>query len=80
MPINFEKLLTIKPGDVVTRLLGGQVPMNVNVTAVTDDKIICGTWVFDRETGMEIDEQLGWTKTHSGSCLSVMPVGERLPK
>jgi hypothetical protein len=72
MPINLEKLLTIKSGDVVTRLLGGEVPMNIRVTDVTDDRIICGAWEFDRGTGMEIDEQLGWTKTRSGSCISAV--------
>ena len=47
-------------GKVVTRWLAGNIPMDFNITEVTDDRIICGDWIFDRTTGAEIDEYLGW--------------------
>jgi hypothetical protein len=43
-------------GDEVTRMLGGTVPMKLKVTAITDERIICGPWEFDKKTGAEIDE------------------------
>jgi hypothetical protein len=49
----------VKPGDVVTRMLGGEIPMKLKVQTVTDTIIDCG-WTFDRKTGAEIDEDLGW--------------------
>lgn len=50
----------LKVGDIVTRKLGGVVPMKLRITEVTDTLIICGWWKFDRETGVEEDEDLGW--------------------
>jgi len=34
--------------------------MELTVTEVTHDRIICGDWEFDQTTGAEIDEVLGW--------------------
>lgn len=51
----------VKPGDVVTRLLAGQIPMKLTVSEVTDERIITGGgWEFDRKTGVEEDAYLGW--------------------
>jgi hypothetical protein len=48
----------LKPGDTVTRMLGGVVPM---VMVVERNVIHCGGgWTFDAATGAEIDEELGW--------------------
>ena len=47
-------------GDMVTRWLGGEIPMELRVTELTDDRIICGDYEFDKATGAEIDEFLGW--------------------
>jgi len=52
--------MNIKVGDTVTRLLAGTIPMELKVTEVTDDRIVCGGWEFDKATGVEIDEELGW--------------------
>jgi hypothetical protein len=41
----------IKPGDTVIRILGGVLPMPLEVTKVDDMLIHCGSWTFDRETG-----------------------------
>jgi hypothetical protein len=34
--------------------------MELTVTAVTSNRIMCGDWEFDLLTGAEIDEFLGW--------------------
>jgi hypothetical protein len=53
----FENL---KVGDVVTRMLAGTIPVRLTVSAITDRNITCGAWEFDKATGAEIDEDLGW--------------------
>jgi hypothetical protein len=55
-----EWLAKLQPGNVVTRMLGGELPMMLRVTKITDDLIFCGDWTFDRATGAEVDEELGW--------------------
>jgi len=59
----------IKPGDQVTRLICGTMPMELKVTKVDDKLIHCGPWTFDRVTGGEVDEDLGWTAHQTGSVL-----------
>ena len=54
------KLQDIKVGDVGTRYLAGELRLNLEVTEVTHDRIICGDWEFDRRTGAEIDDLLDW--------------------
>jgi hypothetical protein len=53
-------MLDVKTGDTVIRWLAAKCPMKLKVTALTDKLIICGAWTFDRESGYEIDEELGW--------------------
>lgn len=62
-------LKNVKVGDRVTRMMGGEIPMDLKVSEVTDKLIICGPWSFDRETGAEIDEDLGWNVDRTGSYL-----------
>jgi hypothetical protein len=50
----------IEAGDKVVRWLAGQIPMPLKVTRVTDTVVECGPWTFDRTTGAEIDDDLGW--------------------
>ena len=61
----------VRTGDTVTRMLAGVVPMVLRVTSVTDRLIVCGDWTFDRETGVEEDEEIGWGVKfgHTGSYL-----------
>lgn len=48
-------------GMIVTRWLAGVVQQDMKITAVTDEIITCDEmWTFDRKTGAEIDEDLGW--------------------
>ena len=53
-------MIDTKVGNKVTRMLAGTIPMILVVTEVTDDKIVCGWWEFDKVTGAEIDEDLDW--------------------
>jgi hypothetical protein len=57
MPSDFTH---VKVGDKVVRMLAGKIRMELTVTAVEETKIVCGWWDFDRATGAEIDEDLGW--------------------
>lgn len=53
---------SIRPGDTVTRILGGH-PMQLGVTEVDEEFIYCGgdgSWKFDLDTGWEVDEGIGW--------------------
>lgn len=62
-----------KVGDKVVRVIGGMVEMPLTVTEVTENKIVCGAWEFDRATGAEIDEDLGWGPSYgvTGSVLKL---------
>lgn len=59
-----------KPGDDVTRVFGG-LKMPLKVTACFENTLVCGPWEFDLDTGMEIDDMLGWGPTfgRSGSYI-----------
>lgn len=59
----------VKEGDTVTRMICGTMPMKLKVTKVDDKLIHCGAWTFDRVTGGEVDEDLGWTAYQTGSVL-----------
>ena len=66
----------IKVGMAVNRILAGSVSMILEVTEVEDTLVTCGWWTFDRETGAEIDEDLGWDTKRTGSVLTEMQQGE----
>ena len=55
-----KTLQTLEVGDPVIRLLAGTVKMTLKVTAVAEDRIVCGAWEFSRQTGGEIDDALDW--------------------
>jgi hypothetical protein len=57
-----KRLSELVVGDYVLRWLGGlPQPMRLPVKQVRADRIVClGGWEFDRKTGAEIDEDLGW--------------------
>jgi hypothetical protein len=63
-----EWLQNVKVGDVVTRNLAG-VPMKLKVTEVTHDRILCSPWEFSRRNGAEIDGDMGWNESVTGSFL-----------
>lgn len=57
-PLSKEALFDIKPGDVIERMLAFAIPMYIVVGLVDDKKIEAGFWIFDRNTGIEIDEDI----------------------
>ncbi len=59
----------MKIGDSVTRMLAGSIPMPLKITAIDDKFIHCGWWKFDKTTGAEVDEDLGWDANGTGSYL-----------
>lgn len=56
-PLTKEQYQAIKPGDVIERMLAFCIPMYLNVQKV-EDGIIDAGWTFDRNTGLEIDEDI----------------------
>lgn len=69
-----KTLSDVVVGDTVYRWFAGlSSPMQLRVTAVTPDRIVCGSWEFDRQTGAEIDEDLGWGPTWTGSFIRAIP-------
>lgn len=56
-PMTKEALLQIKKGDVIERMLAFKIPVYLIVGEVTEDRII-SAWEFDRNTGLEIDEDI----------------------
>jgi len=63
-------LADLQPGDGVTRTLGAGGPtMELKVTGVTSEHILCGPWTFSRRNGAEIDEDLGWGEQQTGSYI-----------
>lgn len=67
-------LAALKVGDRVHRWLGG-FPMSIEVTAIKGDRIVCALWEFDRLTGAEIDEEIGWGPTHGITGSYIRPPG-----
>jgi len=68
-PLSKEVLHNIKKGDVIERMLGFCIPMNLIVQEVTEDIIDCG-WTFDRHTGLEIDEYISVTVSYISKVLN----------
>lgn len=72
---------TLTVGRPVTRMLGSRVPMIVTVTKVTEATIECAPWVFNRDTGMEIDHEMGWDGLNTtGSTLRIGGPVKAAPK
>lgn len=65
-----QTLTQIKVNDIVNRNMGLNGPiMSLKVTQLTADRIVCGDWEFDRSTGAEIDELLGWGPEGTGTWI-----------
>jgi hypothetical protein len=67
-------------GDTVTRLIGGSIPMVLVVTRVDERFIYCGDegvgCKFDRESGFEVDEEIGWGPQFGLTGSFLVPAGE----
>lgn len=56
-------------GHFAIRNMAG-IEMKLRITEVSDTLITCGGWTFDRATGAEVDEELGWGPQGTGSYLT----------
>lgn len=70
----------VKKGDLVIRMLGGQVPMELKVTEVSENYIHCGDWKFDKEHGIEFDKALGWGIAFGKTGSYLLPLGTKMPE
>ncbi len=66
----------MKVGDNITRMLAGEVPMDLKITEIDDKFIHCGWWKFDKNTGAEIDEEIGWDNQGTGSYIKELWKGK----
>ena len=63
-------LRELQPGDLVQRVLCSDgCTLRLRVEAVTATRISCGEWEFDRATGAEVDDVLGWGPDGSGAWI-----------
>lgn len=62
-PLSKEEILSIKPGDVIERMLAFSIPCYLVVQSVSDTIIDAG-WAFDRNTGLEIDKDISTTVSY----------------
>lgn len=62
-PLTKSQYRDIKEGDVIERMLAFCLPMKLRVQSVDEDTIDAG-WVFDRNTGLEIDEDIPTTVSY----------------
>ena len=74
-PLTKEQYYSIKEGDVIERVLAFCLPMFLNVQSVSDDIINCG-WTFDRNTGIEIDEDISTPVSYISRILTQEEVEE----
>lgn len=82
-PLPKEEYLKIKAGDVIERMLAFCIPDYLIVQKV-DDNIIDAGWVFDRNTGLEIDEDISSTVSYIRRVLTeeqkvIIKEGKELP-
>lgn len=62
-PLTKEEYNSIQPGDKIERMLAFCLPMELIVQSVSDTIIDAG-WTFDRNTGLEIDEDIPTTVSY----------------
>lgn len=92
--VGFMDITQLKPGDFVTRLLANTIPVPMRVVRV-DDIVVCCTqrdipsevalrrgliWTFDKETGAEIDDDLGWGPAHGVTGSQLLPTAGPLAR
>ena len=68
-PLSKEVYKSIKPGDVIERMLAFSLPCYLVVQTVTNTLIKCG-WDFDRETGLEVDDDIPVTVSYISKILN----------
>jgi hypothetical protein len=64
IPMSKEALREIKVGDIIERMLDFCISCKFIVSKVTEDRIYAALWEFDRNTGLEIDEDIPCTVSY----------------
>lgn len=62
-PLPPEELKKIKKGDVIERMLGFSIPCYLIVQDVKNGIIDAG-WIFDQNTGLEVDKDISTTVSY----------------
>jgi hypothetical protein len=83
-PMKKEDIQAIKAGDVIERMLGFAIPCYLVVEEVTDT-LIKACWEFDRNTGLEVDEDIPATVSYIRRVLNedqkaIVKEGKNLPE
>lgn len=65
----------LKIGDLVVRNMCG-VKMSLKISNIDNKFIYCGPRKFDKFTGAEVDEELGWDNFLTGSFLENFGAGQ----
>lgn len=68
-PETLEWVKTVKVGELVRRVFGGIVSIEMLVTAVDEDFIYCDDLKFSKKTTAEINEDQGWDENSTGALL-----------
>lgn len=68
-PLTQDIYQSIKVGDTIERMLMFLIPSYLNVINVTETTIDCG-WVFDRKSGLEIDNDIPTTVSYISKVLT----------
>lgn len=81
-PLSQDELANIKQGDVIERMLAFAIPVYLIVQRV-DENIIDAGWIFNRKTGVEIDEDIPTTVSYIRRVLTeeqkeLVKAGEKL--
>lgn len=86
-PLTREEYNSIKAGDVIERMLGFCIPVYLIVSNVDDKLIYTGEegWKFDKNTGLEIDEDISVTVSYISKILNeeekeIVKQNGKLPK
>ena len=66
----YGQLSGIKKGDVIERRIAFMVPSYVTVVDITPVTIKCDPWAFDRDSGLEIDEDIFCVISYIGKVLT----------
>lgn len=71
-PLTQEQYNSIKSGDVIERMLAFCIPCYLIVSKVDEKMIYTGDegWTFDRNTGLEIDEDIPTTVSYISKILT----------
>lgn len=60
LALKYGKLSQLKAGDTIDRIMGPGLVVPLIISKIDEKLIHCGPWKFDKLSGAEVDEELGW--------------------